>query len=264
MRPFGLVLAALLLAVAAPAQQAPPAAPDAAQQQALDNYLLRWEQEMQKVEKLAAQVARIDKDQTFGSATKLSGYAAYMKAGTGATALNLAMLELRAESKDGKAAEIAEKYVCTGTYIYQFRPAQKEIKVYELPKPKPGQVAEDNFLAFMFGMKAAEARRRYDLKLHKVDDNYVFIDVLPRFDADKADFKRARLVLNKDTFLPRLLWFEQGDGREVTWDIPRIQNNANLDRKLFDPPQEPEGWRKVLVPRQSEAPPPRVVRPSSP
>jgi TIGR03009 family protein len=261
MRVFGLVLAALLAAAApADAQQnpAPPAAP-AQPPQALDNYLLRWEQEMQKVQTLQAQLARIDRDKTFNTVTKLDGYAAYRKAGTGPTALNLAMLEMRPEGKQ----EVQEKYICTGTFLYQFSPASKEIKVFELPKPKPGQVAEDNFLSFMFGMKAEEARRRYEMTLAKEDQYYIFVDILPRFPNDRADFKRARMVLNKSNFLPRRLWFEQPNGSETTWDIPRIQSGAELDRRLFDPPQTPPGWRMVNVPKQAETQP-RVVRPGAP
>jgi len=260
MRVFGLVLAGLL-AAGAPAlsrQNPAPAAP-APPQQALDNYLLRWEQEMQKIQTLHAQVARIDKDKTFNTAVKLVGYAAYRKTGTGASALNLAMLEMRPEGKQ----EVREKWICTGTYLYQFLPEEKQIKVFEMPKPKPGQVAEDNVFSFMFGMKADEAHRRFELRLAKEDEFYVYVDILPRFPSDKSDFQRARMVLNKSNFLPRQLWFEHPNGNEVTWDIPRIQSGAELDRRLFDPPQAPPGWRVVPVPRQPE-PQPRVYRPGSP
>jgi TIGR03009 family protein len=243
----------------AAAQQNPAPAAPTPPQAALDDYLLRWQQEMEKVRTLQAQLARIDKDKAFNANTKLVGYAAYMKAGTGPTALNLAMLEMRLDGKQ----EVREKFVCTGTFLYQFLPDQKEIKVYELPKPKPGQVAEDSFLSFMFGMKADEARRRYDLKLAKEDQYYIYVDVLPRFPADRADFRRARLVLNRSNFLPRQLWFEHPDGGEVVWDIPRIQSGAELNRRLFDPPQTPPGWRVTTGARANEAPAP-TIRPRSP
>jgi TIGR03009 family protein len=260
MRPYGLVLAALLLAgAAASAQQPPPAAAPAAAPTALDNYLVGWEQEMQKVERLAAQIVRIDKNPVQNTATKVIGYAAYMKAGSGPTALNMGMIELKSE--DGK--ELAEKYVVTGTYLYVFVPAQKEIKVYELPKPKPGQVANDNLMALLFGMKAGQAKSRYDLRLAKEDQYYIYVDIAPKFPEDRADFQRARLVLNKDSYLPRQLWFEHPSGDETTWDIPRIQNGAQLDRRLFDAPKEPPGWKKVVVPTGTEAQP-RVIRPGSP
>ena len=41
-------------------------------------------------------------------------------------------------------------------------------------------MANDNFLSFLFGMRAAEAKRRYDLKLEREDQHYYYIMVLPR------------------------------------------------------------------------------------
>lgn len=262
MRSTSLALVALALAVASAAaqtQQAPaaPAAPTApAANPALDRHLVRWEQEMQKIQTLAAILNLTEKDKTFDTTQKYSGFAQYMKAGTGANALNMAMLELRSEGK----TEISHKFICSGTFLYQFLPAQKEVRAYELPTPKAGQVAEDNFLSFLFGMKAEEAKRRYDLKLAKEDQYYVYIDIAPRFPKDKADFQRARIVLNRDTFLPRQLWFEQPNGSEVLWDIPRIQSGANVNRADFNAPNLPPGWKMSRVAQNSDLPP-RVVRP---
>jgi TIGR03009 family protein len=172
------------------------------------------------------------------------------------------MLELKEVGKP----DFAEKFICTGTFLYQYFPAAKEIRRYELPKPKPGQVADDNFLSFLFGMKAEEARRRYVLNLAKEDSWYIYVDIVAREKADKADFNRARLVLNKDTFLPRQLWFEHPNGNETTWDIPRLQTGAVVDRRLFEA-TTPAGWKVVPVsrdagPAPATAPvPPRTVRP---
>jgi TIGR03009 family protein len=275
MRVSVIVLAGLLAtgaladAQTTPAGKTPPTTTTpAASSTKLDNYLLRWEQEMKKIETLAAVIARIDKDKSFGSATKYTGSAYYMKSGSGASALNMALLELK---QDGKT-EIADKVICTGTYLYQFFPAQKEIRAYEMPKPKPGQVAEDGFLGLLFGMKAEEAKRRFILSLFKEDTYYIYVDITPRFPSDKADFKRARLVLNKDNFLPRQLWFEHANGNEVTWDIPRLQAGVALERRAFDAPRVPPGWKLVPVSRPTSGEtgsagttdvPPRVVRPRS-
>jgi TIGR03009 family protein len=242
-----------LAAQTTPARPGAAAAADAR----LDQYLRRWEQEMRKIQALSSLINRIDKDKVFAATTKYTGFAQYMKSGSGPTAMNLALMELKLENK----AEVAEKFVCTGTYLYQFLPAQKEIRAYELPRPKPGQVADDNFLTFLFGMKADEARKRYKLTLAKEDKWYIYVDVVPRTAADRSDFAKARLVLNKDSYLPRQLWFEHANGNEVTWDIPRIDPKAVIDRRNFDAPKPPPGWKLVPVNRTT-TPPPRVVRPS--
>jgi TIGR03009 family protein len=266
MRPYGLVLVALMLASRpASAQQAqapaaPPAAPPA-EDKVLDGYLQKWEAKMKDVTALGAQLMRVDKDRTFDTVTKLVGEAWYMKDGKGPTALNLAILQMRPEGK--KPEEFQEKYVCTGTYLYDFRPAQKELRVYELPKPKPGQVAEDNLLSLLFGMKAEDAKHRYSLKLAKEDQYYIYVDITPRLRADQADFRHALLVLDKNNFLPRQLRFEHANGNEVMWDMPNVRTDIKLDRRAFDAPKPPEGWKLVPVNRESQTQP-RTVRPLGP
>jgi TIGR03009 family protein len=258
MRCYGLVLAALMLAsLPASAQQAqqPPAA--AADTKALDEHLSRWEAQMKKVETLGAELTRIDKNPTYDSVQKLTGVAYYLKAGSGPQSQNLALLEMKLDGRK----EIKEKFICTGTYIYQFLPEQKEIRYYQLPKPQPGQVAEENnLLSLLFGMKAEDAKKRYELKLAKEDANFIYVFISPRSDADRSDFQRARLVLNRSNYLPRQLWFSHANGSEVTWDITKLQVGGDVPRRWFDPPQAPPGWKLVAGENRREP----VVRPASP
>jgi TIGR03009 family protein len=211
----------------------------------VDQHLRAWEQAARKIQTLQVVLTRTDKDRGARAATKYTGHAQYMKAGNGPTAVNLALMEMKVAGK----TDVAEKFICTGTFLYQFLPAQKEIRRYELPRPRRGEVADDNFLTFLFGMKADEARKRYDLALSKEDKWYIYIEVKPRFAADKADFTRARLVLNRDSYLPRRLWFENGNGNEVTWDFPRVQSGVALDRRAFEAPKPPPGWKLVTSSR---------------
>ena len=255
---------AVLLATAAGARSqqtspikviSPVAATDKAL--ALDDHLNSWESRMREVQSLQATIKREDKNKVYGATKKLSGLAYYAKSGTGATALNMAALELTEEKK----TEFTEKIVCTGTYLYQYVPPQKEIRAYPIAKSKPGQVGEDSFLGFLFGMKAVDAKKNYDLKLFKVDAYYVYIDVAPKTAAGKADFTRARMVLDKTTYMPRQLWFEEANGNEITWDIPRIQQGLSLDRRIFDTPRTPAGWKLVPISPTAKADAPRVIRP---
>ena len=98
-------------------------------------------------------------------------------------------------------------------------------------------------------MKAEVAKQRYQLTLDREDQHYYYIMVLPRFPEEQADFQKARLVLAKQSFLPRELWFVQPNGDEVRWDIPRIDNGAKLNANDFTNPQVPPGWNMQAVPR---------------
>jgi TIGR03009 family protein len=254
MRSFWLAL--LGLALAGPsllAQQPPPAAPAAASK--LDEALLKWERAMGNVTSLAAQCSRTTIDKTYQSTDTYDGVAKYLRVGNH----NLASLEMY---KRGKR-DVFEKWICSGTVVYEYAPQTKEIRVHDLPKPPPGQVADDNFMSFLFGMKAAEARRRYQLTWVQPPPNdrwYYYIDVRPIQNADKQDFSRARLVLNAATFLPRQLWFEQPNGNEVTWDFPQMQTGAQVNARDFGQPAVPAGWRMVRAPAAPQSPPARVIR----
>jgi TIGR03009 family protein len=223
----------------------------------LDKYLKSWETEMTKVTSLSATINRADKDKTFGTTSRYSGKAMYMKSGSGDNVLNLGLLELSPEGK----TEIAEKVVCTGTFLYQFAPAQKEVRAYEVPRGKKTGVGEDSFLSLLFGMKADQAKKRYELKADE-DAHYIYVHVTPRFRDDKAEFEKARLVLLKKNYMPRQLWFQHVNGSQVTWDIPKLETGVNLDRRYFDAPKAPPGWKLVSVNTKAGTtnPPPRVIR----
>jgi TIGR03009 family protein len=249
----GLVLVPPLLAQQPPqAAQNPPAAQpnDAAQ---LDTLLQRWEQEMKRIETLSAELNRTTVDKVYQGTEVFSGTAKYMKP-------NLAILEMKKKDKP----EVYEKFMCSGTFLYEWVPGSKIVRAHELPPPKEGQVGDDNFLSFLFGMKAEEAKKRYDLKLLKEDQFYYYVQVFPRLAADKADFQEARLALNKSNFLPREVRFTQPNGNEIIWDIPKIQTGIKLIRDDFAPPQNlPQGWNLQRIPRADagQGQPPRVVRP---
>lgn len=257
MRFSWLAVAGLLLGTTVQAQQPPQAAqnPPAAQPNAdqLDMLLQRWEQEMKRIETLSAELNRTTVDKVYQGTEIFNGTAKYMKP-------NLAVLEMKKKDKP----EVYEKYICSGTFLYEWVPSSKVIRAHELPPPKEGQVGDDNFLSFLFGMKAEEAKKRYDLKLMKEDQFYYYVQVLPRMAADKADFQEARLALNKSSFLPREVRFTQPNGNEIVWDIPKIQSGMKMNRDDFAPPQTlPQGWNLVRMPRADTQgqQPPRVVRP---
>ena len=164
---------ALLVGVPAGAQQPPPAPPAPATldpaHNRLDALLMRWAEEMRNIKTLDAQCIRMTKDKTFQDLDIFEGRAKFM-------APNMALLEMQ---KKGKA-DAFEKYVCTGTFLYEYVPQNKVIRVHELPPNKSGQVSDDNFLSFLFGMKAEDAKQRYDLKLTKEDENWIYLEILPR------------------------------------------------------------------------------------
>jgi len=219
----------------------------------LDAILLSWEQAMRPMQSASAQCTHTVVDKVLKDTQVYEGTAHFMKP-------DLAIIDLKMK---GRPQDV-EHVICTGTFVYQFVPANQIIKVFDL---KTGQSNQDNFLPFLQGMKAQDAKARYDLTLVKEDKLYTYIKIVPRLLEDKADFREARLVLWSQTLLPRELRFVEPNGNESIWDIPKIEANPRtLNRTVFTAPKLPPGWKWEKAPvLQNPAPrsdlPPRVIRP---
>lgn len=261
MRSYWFALSALVLASPFASAQLPTQNPPKAQLPALPPHeaklnqaLVNWEKTMTAVQTLAAKTVRTTVDRTFQTTETFEGLAKFMK-GQGKE-MSKASLELQHTQKKG----IFEKYLCTGDRLYEWSASDKVIRVHNLPPPKPGQIADDNFLGFLFGMKANEARNRYHMTWVPCPQNnqfYIYIKIESRSASDKADFTQAQLVLTSKDHMPRRLWFHQPNGNEVTWNFPTILAPANLGAADFGLPQLPTGWQWQQVPRAN---PPRVLR----
>ncbi len=213
---------------------------------------------MEGVQALSATLKRTEKDQTTDTVKHYTGFTKYLRVSSGGTTQNLALLQM---TEDGKT-DFSQRYVCSGAFLYEFLPAEKEIVAHEIPKPKSGQVSDDNFMSFLFGMKKEDAKARYGLKLDHTDAYYVYVLIEPRYAADQVDFKKAQIVLFKDSLLPCRLWFLQPNNSETTWEVSKIKNNdTSIDRRDFDKPTPDPGWKMIAAPKDSETPP-RVVRPN--
>jgi TIGR03009 family protein len=288
MRIAGCTLASLLLAAAVfaqqppaarpnltPAGQKPPAIPTAVPSTApalnpndqLDNLLLQWEQRMKSVESLFAQCLRTETDPLI--ANKIEEYTGWAKFQRPTRA------HLYMEKKSNP--QIYERYLSTGTFLYEYRPQNQLLRIHELPQRGPGQgPIEDNFLSFLFGIEAREAKRRYEINLVKSDAHYHYLLIKPRFPQDKAEFSEARLVLWVTNLLPRQMEFIQPNGARVKWDIPQLDTTKRFGPSDFQPPAAPKGWNTVKVPPPGTQPaamappappgnpPPTKVRPSGP
>jgi TIGR03009 family protein len=202
-----------------------------------------WEQAMKGMKAFDAQLDRVEQDRTNRSEDRYSGVVKFMEP-------NLLLLELKKQDN----AEVYEKWLSTGTFLYQWVPQAKKINVNELPKPKGS--GNDSTLAVLGCLKFDEARKRFDLDYAKEDEFYHYIEIRPKSPEDKAEFTWARLVLTKKTGLPREIRFITPTNDEVLWNIRNLQvytNTERMNRLDFAKPDLPKDWKF----EQS----PRVVRP---
>jgi len=231
----------------------------------LDALLIQWEQKMKSISSLEADVTRLEVDATSKTQKFMQGKAKFLRPDRGSLVLQ------RSDNP-----QIYENFVYTGTYLHQYNPQTKKLLIHELPPRVPGrEFADNNFFGFLIGMKASEAKDRYGLRLVKEDDNYLYVMIEAKTSADLTEFTAARMVLWKNTMLPRQLEFEAPNKDVTRWDLPRIDVAAKLTANDFVPPSVPRDWITQKVPRQSPgvnpvsppgnpAPPaPSKVRPSN-
>jgi TIGR03009 family protein len=238
-----------LAALAQQPQTPPPQPPQLDANNKLDATLQNWEKAMAGISSLYTEVKRQTTDKVRMEIDNYTGEARYLKP-------NKASLYLK---NDKKQADF-EYLILNGQSAYKYEPSKKEIHLYTLPPAKQGQISDENFVSMLFGMKAVEAKRRYDMQLTKEDQWYLYIQVLPREAQDKADFTRAELVLTKSTSMPRRIWFENPNGNETTWEFTKLQPNIALKTSDFDQPTPPKDWQLKRIPSQEQQGP-RVVRP---
>jgi TIGR03009 family protein len=141
-----------------------------------------------------------------------------------------------------------ERLLCDGPKVYKWEPKLKEIHLYAPENPKQDKVSDDNFVSMMMGMKAEQAKARYQMVLSNEDTHYFYVDIYPKRADDKVEFSRARLVLVKSTGLPRQIWFEQPNQNETTWDFTNMAVNVNIDPREFDQPIPPKDWQLKRAP----------------
>jgi len=218
-----------------------PAQPTKDPNAQLDEILFGWEKTLTGLHSLQAECERTTVDKVFQTKEVFKGSAKYLKS-PGLGQGSRASLELYKQTPQGLSTTIFEKYICTDTYLYEYAPANKVIRVHDLPKAKGGQIGDDNFLSFLFGMKAMEAKQRYQLSITPSDQYYHYVNIQPKLAPDKADFSVARLVLRRDNFLPAQVWFHQPNGNEVTWNF-QTRANVAISPTVFEQPKLPPGWQ---------------------
>jgi TIGR03009 family protein len=260
MRPLSATLAALLLAVSPLAAQTAPAPPPPKNDKVplpdpeLTDLLKAWERKMTSVERLAVKCSRTEVDGLRGKEQVFSGGAWFLKP-------NMAMLDLTkvTDPKDDRdKPKDRELYISNGNHLYEFQWKNKLVRIHELPKD--GGISDDTFLAFLFGMKAEQARQRYTLRAEvKPNANdYIYLNVLPKTPGDKQEFSEAQLVfyapkigtLNPKwadwALLPARLWFKNPNGNQVIWTFSEANLSPRLEKSNFVPPslkELPKDWR---------------------
>lgn len=147
--------------------------------------------------------------------------------------------------------DTGEHWVCNGTSIYEFRHAERQLKETVLPPEMQGKAISDGPLPFVFGAKAETLKQRYAMRIitpQGVNDQ-VWLEAIPRWQADAANFSRVELILQARDLMPfaMQLYKPGGQDRDVYQFDPKtslIDKGLDLIRD-FSRPITPLGYTFV-------------------
>jgi TIGR03009 family protein len=258
MKSTGFALIALLAGVTAiHSQQLPTGIPAQPADGKLDAHLTEWEKTMSAVTNFRFELELKRIDATFKAARTYSGTILCMKP-------NLARLRL--DYTGDKTGADYEAYICDGKAVYEYNGLGKTVTEWKLPDPtKPAAGATDNLmLDLLAGMKAKEARARFDMSLFQVNKQLVYIDVKPVLAKDKAEFVQIRLALcapeTEWAYLPAGVSIAKPNGDTEQWMIKKAQTNIpGIAANVFKY-EKLEGYKE----QQGLPPSPPAARPGQP
>ena len=227
--------------------------------ESVDTVLRGWEKAMTDLQSFACVVHRKTLDKALGSRDEHKGYAMFMKAAPKETG-SRARLELTKVSNP----KIFEKYICTGTFLYEYAPVNQTIRIHDMPQTKQAGMAQESFLSFLFGMGAEQAKQRYDLTVvyptdGRPDPNYHYLQIAPKMTQDKSDFVFAQLCLYRANNLPARITYVQPNKNEIEWNFTDVQVNVQIPLKYFEPESIPNWRTERLQPKAAPAVAPAVA-----
>ena len=161
-----------------------------------------------------------------------------------------------------RVGDTGEHWVCNGTSIYEFRHSERQLRETRLPPEMQGKAISDGPLPFVFGAKADTLRKRYTMRIITppgVNDQ-IWLEALPRMQADAANFSKVELILQARDLMPFAMQIYKpgGQDRDVYQFDPRtslIDKGLDMIRD-FSKPVTPLGYTFILEDAQGGAPQP--------
>jgi TIGR03009 family protein len=160
-----------------------------------------------------------------------------------------------------RGSDTGEHWVCNGESIYEFRHTERQLRETKLPPDMRGMAISDGPLPFVFGAKAETLKKRYWMRIVTPPDvrNQIWLEALPKHQADAANFSKVELILQARELMPFAIQIFKPAGQDR--DVYQFDPNTNLiDKGLdmirdFAKPMTPFGYKYVLEDLQAQAPP---------
>ena len=163
-----------------------------------------------------------------------------------------------------------EMWICDGEEIVIANGDEKTYEIAPVPEHLRGTNIVNGPLPFLFGMKAADAQKRFELELLNNGKTSAKIRIVPRLDSDKVNYEMAEIILDKTSYLPIAVKLLAGSLETVySFEILEV-NNRSLKAKFWDifgdndpfhPDLKKKGYKLVLPAQAGIAAPQKDGKP---
>jgi TIGR03009 family protein len=249
-------LALLTLAVAPGAEEPAPKGDDPR----LQAILRDWEKASDATAEMHCTFRQTEVDAVFDTTTVTRGEVWVKKPGLG-------RVDLRDDKGEPSAIWLwKEKEV--RLYRYQTR----TVVAFHVPPmfgfPERPEEYPDHFLCRLIGgqleslswmsvgFPVGQLTTRFQVRLGKEDEHWIYLEVEPKGGADRAEFRKMRVVLDKKAKWVRQLWFERLDGGTIRLDYeqPVTDKNQPITWESILP-DLPRGWERLTAPEANRQEP---------
>jgi len=240
------------------AAQAPgqPNTGNSVQQALLDSVLKSWEVDAKTLQSLFVVFRIEEKGDPFNknAVTASHGEARVLKMPNGQYGLKLEIFPLDRNGQPDRN-NVKEKYIFTGSLLYTFDFSSKIITFRKLGNQN--MRPDDGPFAFLLGMKANDARKRFTMSISQDDPKTLWFKIVPLTPQDQRDFVVAQLGIDKiaapgapKNFPSRIMWREPG-GKELSWEFKSVFRNdpnkvAATDFSVEN--EKKQGWQEREAP----------------
>lgn len=246
----------------------PPFQLSEVEQQFVNQVLVMWENESNKIATYNCEFERWEYDPVFGPGDEIPmikshGQLTYAKPDKGSFKIeDISRWVQKDPQQPGEHVlqknEVGEHWVCDGKAIFEYKHNKKQLVVQALPQELRGKSIVDGPLPFLFGAEAEKLKARYWIRSPKSNETTIFLEAYPRRQVDAANYHHVDVMLDRKTMLPKAIQVHMPNNRNrAVYMFAEPTINSKMDKLFggfFQSPRTPLGWTKVVQPESGTAP----------
>jgi TIGR03009 family protein len=216
----------------------------------LERILREWSEASNRIQKLQGSHSRWVYDHTYEVEKQASGIFYYESPDKGRIdivgqnkpfpGLRRKFKNMKPDNKNGKVYQFKPDlnviWIADGGNIKQIDSKLKTVEVFPIPPESQGKNIMDGPLPFLFGMPPEKAKQRFRFVLLGESETKVWLQIWPNFQQDRANWREAKVILHKPSYLPEAVQLIDPAGTTET-DYRFHALSVNKPRTL---------WNKII------------------